>query len=80
MTAQRIEPETLATVSDSCRVVLEEVQRVFIGPRDVPELLLVALLSRGHALLEGVPGVAKTTLCKAFASTLRCTQPTPPLP
>jgi MoxR-like ATPase len=72
MTAQRIEPETLATVSESCRVVLEEVQRVFIRPHDVPELLLVSLLARGHALLEGVPGVAKTTLCKAFASTLGC--------
>jgi MoxR-like ATPase len=72
VTAQRIEPETLATVADSCRAVLEDVQRVFVGPTDVPELLLVALLARGHALLEGVPGVAKTTLCKAFASTLGC--------
>jgi MoxR-like ATPase len=72
VTAQNIEPETLATVAESCRVMLEEVQRVYVGPRDVPELLLVTLLSRGHALLEGVPGVAKTTLCKAFASTLGC--------
>jgi MoxR-like ATPase len=34
--------------------------------------LLVTLYARGHALLEGVPGVAKTTLAKAFASTLGC--------
>jgi MoxR-like ATPase len=68
----RIEPETLASVAESCRAVLDEVQRVYVGPKDVPELLLVALLARGHALLEGVPGVAKTTLCKAFASTLGC--------
>jgi MoxR-like ATPase len=32
----------------------------------------VTLLARGHVLLEGVPGVAKTTLCKAFAATLGC--------
>jgi MoxR-like ATPase len=35
-------------------------------------MLLVALLARGHVLLEGVPGVAKTTLVKAFSRTLGC--------
>ncbi|MCA9598803.1 MAG: AAA family ATPase [Myxococcales bacterium] len=35
-------------------------------------MMLVALLARGHVLLEGVPGVAKTTLVKAFATTLGC--------
>jgi MoxR-like ATPase len=34
--------------------------------------MLLALLARGHVLLEGVPGVAKTTLVKAFALTLGC--------
>ncbi|MBX3248880.1 MAG: MoxR family ATPase [Myxococcales bacterium] len=50
--------------------VLDEVQAVFVGPREIPELLLVSLIAGGHALLEGVPGVAKTTLVKAFAATL----------
>ena len=72
MTPQKIEPETLATVAESCQQVITEVQRVYVGPRSVPEMLLVSLLARGHALLEGVPGVAKTTLCKAFAATLGC--------
>lgn len=72
MSAQTIEPETLASVAESCTRVIAEVQRVYVGPRTVPERLLVSLLARGHALLEGVPGVAKTTLCKAFASTLGC--------
>jgi MoxR-like ATPase len=35
-------------------------------------MMLVALLARGHVLLEGVPGVAKTTLVKAFATALGC--------
>jgi MoxR-like ATPase len=35
-------------------------------------MMLVALLARGHVLLEGVPGIAKTTLVKAFAATLGC--------
>src|SRR5678815_3204829 len=34
--------------------------------------MLVALLAHGHVLLEGVPGVAKTTLVKTFATTLGC--------
>ncbi len=48
------------------------VSRVYLGPARVVDLLLVALLGRGHALLEGVPGVAKTTLVKAFATALGC--------
>ncbi len=47
-----------------------EVGRVFIGPESTIEALLIALFSRGHILLEGVPGVAKTTLVRAFARTL----------
>ncbi|GAC1544286.1 MAG: MoxR family ATPase [Polyangiales bacterium] len=49
------------------------VARIYIGPARTVDLLLLALLGRGHALLEGVPGVAKTTLVKAFASSLGCT-------
>jgi MoxR-like ATPase len=64
--------DVLARVATRAAQVVEEVQRVYVGPREVPELLLVTLLARGHALLEGVPGVAKTTLCKAFAATLGC--------
>jgi MoxR-like ATPase len=52
--------------------VRRQVTRVYIGDGAAVELLLVALLSRGHVLLEGVPGVAKTTLVKAFATTLGC--------
>jgi MoxR-like ATPase len=50
----------------------KEVSRVYIGPPRVIEQMLVALLARGHVLLEGVPGVAKTTLVKAFAVALGC--------
>lgn len=49
------------------------VSRVYIGSPKVVEHMLVALLARGHVLLEGVPGVAKTTLVKAFATGLGCT-------
>src|SRR4051794_21882430 len=49
-----------------------QVSRVYIGDASAVDLLTVALLARGHVLLEGVPGVAKTTLVKAFATALGC--------
>ena len=67
-----IDPRTLAQISERCESVISEVQAVYVGPCAIPEILLVTLLARGHVLLEGVPGVAKTTLCKAFAATLGC--------
>jgi MoxR-like ATPase len=65
-------PDRLAQVAERAGRLLHEVSRVFIGPDEIPRQLLVALLARGHVLLEGVPGVAKTTLAKAFAATLHC--------
>ena len=53
-----------ATVHERLR---SELDTVIIGNQDVIEGLVVALLSEGHILLEGVPGIAKTTLAKAFA-------------
>lgn len=53
--------------------IRREVSRVFLGDATVIDLLLIALLARGHVLLEGVPGIAKTTLVKAFAVTLGAT-------
>src|SRR5436190_1853857 len=50
--------------------ILAEVARVVVGMEDVTHQLLIALLAGGHVLLEGVPGVAKTTLSKAFARIL----------
>jgi MoxR-like ATPase len=47
-----------------------EVARVVIGMEPVTHQFLIALLGGGHVLLEGVPGVAKTTLSKTFARVL----------
>lgn len=46
---------------------LAEVGRVVVGMDAVTHQFLIALLANGHVLLEGVPGVAKTTLSKTFA-------------
>ena len=49
-----------------------EVARVYVGSQRPVDTIVVALLARGHALLEGVPGIAKTTLVKTFATALGC--------
>src|SRR5438874_7659531 len=49
---------------------LAEVARVVVGMEHITQQFLVALLGGGHVLLEGVPGVAKTTLSKTFAHVL----------
>jgi MoxR-like ATPase len=47
-----------------------EIRRVIVGQEDSIDLLLVALLCRGHVLLHGVPGTAKTLLARCLASSL----------
>ncbi|WP_411110286.1 AAA family ATPase [Streptomyces sp. c-19] len=66
-------PET-ATDSDSARASLEalrtEIAKAVVGQDPAVTGLVVALLCRGHVLLEGVPGVAKTLLVRALAAAL----------
>jgi MoxR-like ATPase len=72
MTAQTLEPNAVAAAQERLEAVRREVARIYIGPRQTTDYLLIALLAHGHVLMEGVPGVAKTTLVKAFAVTLGC--------
>jgi len=48
----------------------EVVEKVVVGLSGVTDQLLMAILAGGHVLLEGVPGTAKTTLCRTFSSAL----------
>jgi MoxR-like ATPase len=72
MAAEGIAKNVLSQVGDVAQTIVDEVSKAFIGPAAVTEALLTALLARGHVLIEGVPGVAKTTLVKAFSATLGC--------
>ena len=72
MNPTSLPPAELQFAADVSRAILAEVGRAFIGTPVIPELLLTALVARGHVLIEGNPGVAKTTLVKAFAATLGC--------
>ena len=51
-------------------LLLEEIGKVFVGQRDLVERVLTCLLSGGHVLLEGMPGVGKTLLVKTLSQTL----------
>jgi MoxR-like ATPase len=55
---------------DTLGRILDEVGRVVVGQRALLEGLLVALLSGGHALVDGVPGLAKTTAVRTLAQAL----------
>src|SRR6187399_281750 len=50
----------------------QEVAKVIIGQQEVVERALIAILTGGHALIEGVPGVAKTLLVRTLAQVLGC--------
>ena len=50
--------------------VIQEVERVLVGQRTLLEGLLIGLLTRGHVLVEGIPGLAKTLAIKTLAASL----------
>ncbi|MEB3774581.1 MAG: MoxR family ATPase [Desulfurococcales archaeon] len=62
-----LEPLQARQLTDA---ILGEVGKVIIGKRSEIKMIIAALLAEGHILLEGVPGVAKTTLAKAVATAL----------
>lgn len=62
--------ELAVRVSDVRRRAQQTVSQVVVGLEHVTDQLLMALLAGGHVLLEGVPGTAKTTLCRTFSAAL----------
>ena len=51
--------------------LMMELEKVIVGQRDLLEKLLVGLLANGHILIEGVPGLAKTTAVKTLSSAVQ---------
>ena len=61
--------EALVALVDAAR---EQVSQAFVGQAEILDQILVALLSGGHVLVEGVPGLGKTLLVRALATALDC--------
>jgi MoxR-like ATPase len=66
-------PETASAVSHRAAQLESALRKVIRGKDDIIRLAVVSLIARGHLLIEGVPGVGKTTLGQALARALDCT-------
>ncbi|GMQ27653.1 MoxR family ATPase [Algoriphagus confluentis] len=58
-------------LAEGIEKVRNEIKKTIVGQEELLELMLVALLSKGHVLLEGVPGIAKTLTSKLFAQAIQ---------
>jgi MoxR-like ATPase len=65
--------ELAERLRESCRQVRRQVSQAVVGQDEVLEQLLIAMLARGHCLLEGVPGLAKTLMIRSLAETMHLT-------
>src|SRR5204863_8448757 len=78
MTVETVEPVTLTgddiaasrKIRDAYNDLKKQLARVIVGQDDVIEELLIALFCRGHCILEGVPGLAKTLMISSLAKCL----------
>ncbi|MEM9587304.1 MAG: MoxR family ATPase [Planctomycetota bacterium] len=71
--SESVPPDDLQAASQlvkACNNIRRQVSRVVVGQDDVVEQLLIAILSRGHCLLEGVPGLAKTLMIRTLAESM----------
>ena len=65
------EAEAVASVKRACDAIRVEIGKVIVGQEQVVEEILIAIFTRSHALLVGVPGLAKTLLISTLAKTLQ---------
>src|SRR6201993_329875 len=71
--SKTMSPETAIATSHKAVELEKALRRVIRGKDDVVRLALVSIFARGHLLIEGVPGVGKTTLGQALARAIDCT-------
>src|SRR6266498_3183614 len=69
---ERMSPETAIAVSHKAAELENALRRVIRGKDEVVRMALVSIFARGHLLIEGVPGVGKTTLGQAIARAIDC--------
>ena len=64
--------EQILKIQEFSKRIIENLEKVIVGKKDVLEFVTLSLLAQGHVLIDDVPGVGKTMLAKALARTLGC--------
>ena len=70
MTLPEDDVQAIHKLNQAYRKISEQLQKVIVGQQQVIEELMIAMFARGHCLLVGVPGLAKTLLIRTLADTL----------
>jgi MoxR-like ATPase len=70
--AEVLQPMSIDEVNSLGSDIIRECGRIIVGKEDILRDVLIAFLSNGHVVLEGVPGLAKTYMARTFASILGC--------
>lgn len=60
----------LSELQQSVQKIKQEIGKIIVGQKDMVDMLIASLLAKGHSLIEGVPGVAKTVTAKLLAKSL----------
>ncbi|HEV2319096.1 MAG TPA: AAA family ATPase [Verrucomicrobiae bacterium] len=66
-----LKPDELQPVAELARQTLEQLDRILLGRKELHRLVLIGILSRGHILLEGLPGLGKTALVRTIGQILK---------
>ncbi len=69
-TLQENDVQAVEKLNEAYRLITEQLGRVIVGQQQVIEELLMAMFARGHCLLVGVPGLAKTLMIRTLADAL----------
>src|SRR5712692_3864584 len=76
MSSQPVGEKCMQSIQDlatAVQRVVNNVERAIVGKAEPVAFSLIAVICRGHVLIEDVPGVGKTVLTKAIASSIACT-------
>ncbi len=66
-----LKPEELQPAAELVKKVLEQLDRVLLGRKELHRLVLIGILSKGHVLFEGLPGLGKTALVRTIGQIMK---------